>query len=135
MTDLYSPSILRDISKWVVEGGKTFLTLSTNPDIFRMVSGRLYMWIEYGTTTYVCKVKRHRGEPLNESTDDLTDLGNTIEPVCVMWTTRSNRMVCSWIDGQKNARTSTWNQGVRNGVRLGGGRYRFETRLHQGVCN
>ena len=35
-----------------------------------------------------------------------------------VWTTRSNRMVLSWIDGQKSTRTSTWNQGVRNGVRL-----------------
>ncbi len=40
-----------------------------------------------------------------------------------------------WMDGQKSARTSTWNQRVKNGVRLGAGRDRFESRLHQGVCN
>jgi hypothetical protein len=28
-----------------------------------------------------------------------------------------------------------WNQGVKNGVRLGAGRYRFEARLQKGVCN
>ena len=86
-------SILREISRWVGEGDRTFLALSANPDILRMIIGRLCM------------------------------------------TTRSNRMVFSWIDGQKKARTSTWNQGVRNGVRLGTGRYRFEARLQQGVRN
>ncbi len=44
-------------------------------------------------------------------------------------------MVFSWMDGQKSVRTSTWNQGVKNGVRVGTGRYRFETQLHQGVHN
>ncbi len=39
------------------------------------------------------------------------------------------------MDGQKSARTSTWNQGVKNGVRLGVGRYRFEARLQEGVHN
>jgi hypothetical protein len=42
-------------------------------------------------------------------------------------------MVFSWIDGQKNESTSTWNQGVRNGARLGAERYRFEARLQSGV--
>ena len=32
-------SILREISRWVGEGGRTFLALSANPDIFRMVIG------------------------------------------------------------------------------------------------
>jgi hypothetical protein len=128
-------SILREISRWVGEGGRTFLALSANPHILRMVFGRLRMRIAHGTATVLCKVKRHRGESLNESEDDLADLGRTIEPEHVVWTTRSNRMVFSWIDGQKNARTSTWNQGMRNGVRSGAGRYRFEARLQQRARN
>jgi ribonuclease HI len=128
-------SILREISRWVGEGGRTFLALSANPDILRMIIGRLRMRIAQGTATVLCKVKSHRGEPLNEAADDLADLGRTIDPEHAVWTTRSNRMVFSWIDGQKKARTSTWNQGVRNGVRLGAGRYRFEARLQQGVRN
>jgi hypothetical protein len=44
-------SILREISRWVGEGGKTFLALSANPDILRMVIGRLRMRIEQGKTT------------------------------------------------------------------------------------
>ncbi len=51
--------------------------------------------------------------------DDLADLGHTIDQEHTVWTTRSNRMVISWMDGQKSVRTSTWNQGVKNGVRLG----------------
>ena len=128
-------SILWEISRWVGEGGRTFLALSANPDIFRMIIGRLCMRITHGTATFLCKVKSHRGESLNEAADDLADLGRTIDPEQVVWTTRSNRMVFSWIDGQGSARTSTWNQGVRNGVRLGAGRYRFEVRLQQGVRN
>ena len=128
-------SILREISRWVGEGGRTFLALSANPDILRMVIGRLRMRIEQGTATILCKIKSHRSEPLNETADDLADLGRTIDQEHAVWTTRSNRMVFSWMDGQKSARTSTWNQGVKNGVRLGAGRYRFETRLQQGVRN
>ena len=30
-------SILREISRWVGEGGRTFLALSANPDILRMI--------------------------------------------------------------------------------------------------
>ncbi len=87
-----------------------------------------------GTTTVLGKVKNHRGEPLNEDLDDLADLGRTIESQHAVWTTRSNRMVFSWTDGQKSSRTSTWNQGVRNGVILGAGRYRFEwTGLHRSI--
>jgi ribonuclease HI len=126
-------SILWEISRWVVEGGRTFLDLSANPDILRMVIGRLRMRIEQGTATILCKIKSHRSEPLNETSDDLADLGRTIDQEHVVWTTRSNRMVFSWMNGQKSARTSSWNQGVKNGVRLGAGRNRFEARLQQGV--
>ena len=97
-------SIWREISRWVGEGGRTFLALSANPDILRMIIGRLCMRITHGTSTFLCKVKSHRGEPLNESADDLADLGRTIDPEQAVWTTRSNRMVFSWIDGQKSAR-------------------------------
>jgi hypothetical protein len=118
-------------------GVRTFLVLSANPDIWRMVIGRLCMRIEQGTATILCKIKSHRSEPLNET-------GRTIDQEHAVWTTRSTRMVFSWMDGQKSARTSTWNQGVKNGVRLGAGRYRFEVRrssdrfearLQQGVRN
>jgi hypothetical protein len=110
-------SILREISRWVVTGGSTFLALSANPDILWIVIRRLCMRIEQGTPTILCKTKNQRSDPLNETTDDLADLGRTIDQEHVVWTTRSNRMVFSWMDGQKSARTSTWNQGVKNGVR------------------
>jgi hypothetical protein len=49
-------SILREISRWVGEGDRTFLVLSVNPDILQMVIGRLRMRILHGTTTFLCKV-------------------------------------------------------------------------------
>jgi ribonuclease HI len=42
-------SILREISRWVGEGGRTFLALSVNPDILEMIIGRLRMRIERTT--------------------------------------------------------------------------------------
>ncbi len=90
--------------------------IGTNVNELWMIIGRLCMRIVQGTVTFLCKVKSHRGETLNEVVDDLTDLGHTIDPGNVVWTTRFNRMVFSWIDGQKKEHTSTWNQGVRNGV-------------------
>jgi hypothetical protein len=108
-------SILREINRWVDEGGGTFLDLSVNPDILRMVIGHLSVRIERGTTTILCKIKSHRSEPLNETADDLVDLGHTIDQEHAVCATRSNRMVFSWMDGQKCTRTSTWNQEVKNG--------------------
>jgi hypothetical protein len=75
-----------------------------------------------GTTMILCKIKSQGSESLNETVDDLVDLGHTIDQENTVWTTRSNRMVFSWIDGQKSTRTSTWIQGVKIGVRLGVGR-------------
>jgi hypothetical protein len=100
-------SILWEVSRWVGEGGRTFLALSVNPDILRMVIGRLSMRIEQGTTTILCKIKSHRSDPLNETTDDLTDLGRTIDQEYDVWTTRSNRMDgCShgWMDRRVHVR-------------------------------
>ncbi len=74
------------------------MSLSVNPDILWMIIGRLCMRITQGTVTFLCQVKTHRGEPLNESVDDLTDLDHPIDPEHVVWTTHSNRMVFSWID-------------------------------------
>jgi hypothetical protein len=53
-------SILREISRWVGEGGRTFLALSANPHILRMVIARLRMRIAQGTATILCKIKSHR---------------------------------------------------------------------------
>ena len=57
----------------------------------------------------MCTVKSHRGDPLhlNEVTDDVADLGRTVGPEHVVCTTRCNRMVLSWLGGQKNEPTST----------------------------
>jgi hypothetical protein len=89
-------SILREITRWVVEGGRTFLVLSVNPDILRMVIGHLSLRIAQGTDTILCKIKNHRSESLNEISDDLVDLGHSIDQEYAVWTTRSNRMVwCS----------------------------------------
>jgi hypothetical protein len=59
------------------------------------------MRIEEGTGTILCKLKIHRSESLNETVDDLTDLGHTIDQEYDVWTTRTNRMVFSWIDGHR----------------------------------
>jgi hypothetical protein len=60
------------------------------------------MRIEQGTAMILCNIKIHKSESLNE-----TDLGHTIDQEHTVWTTRSNRMVFSWMDEQKSVRTST----------------------------
>ncbi len=59
-------SILREISRCVDEGGRTFLSLWANPDILWMVIGHLCMRIEQGTDKILCKIKSHRSEYINE---------------------------------------------------------------------
>ena len=44
------------------------------------------MWIACGTTTFLCKVKSHRGGPFSEVVDDLVDLGRTMVPEHTVWT-------------------------------------------------
>ena len=82
------------------------------------------MRIAQGTVTFLCKVKNHRGDPLNEATDDFADLGrtiwsrmdHTIDPEHAVWTTRSNRMVFSWIDGQKGTHVNMEPRGKERGA-------------------
>ena len=113
-------SIFREINRWVDKGDRTFLVLSANPDILWVVIGRLHMRIAQGTTTFLCKVKSHSGESLNECTDDLTDLGRTIDPDHVVWTTRSNRMVFSWIGSTTVVRGTQMDAGVGSTSERGG---------------
>jgi hypothetical protein len=78
-------SILREINRWVDEGGRTFLTLSVNPDILRMVIGRLSMRIDQGTSTILCKIKSHRSVEMYTCSN--TSLGRK----------RKNRWFCFFI--------------------------------------
>jgi hypothetical protein len=65
--------------------GRTFLTSSVNPDILRMVIGRLSMRIEEGTATILCKIKSHRSV-------EMYTCSNT-----VLGRKRKNRWFCFFI--------------------------------------
>ena len=54
------------------------MSLLVNPDILWMIIGRLCMRIVQGTATFICKIKNHRAESLNENTDDLADLDHIV---------------------------------------------------------
>jgi hypothetical protein len=63
----------------VGQGDKTSLTNTTDTNILEYISGNLPERITGKVRTFLVKFKTHRGEPLNEGTDDLpggrTDTG------------------------------------------------------------
>ena len=60
---------------WLGEGGKATLATASNADIMREVLCTLRTRIEAGGSTFLVKVKSHRGEPINEQADDLAEEG------------------------------------------------------------
>ena len=59
------------VDRWVGQGGKSSLVNTVDTDILEYILSRLVVRITTKTRTFLVKVKKHRGEPLNEGTDDL----------------------------------------------------------------
>ncbi len=65
-----SESTLQDINKWIGGGAKLSLSKTVDTDILRDIVIKLQQRVK--DTTLLIKVKTHRGCPLNEETDILT---------------------------------------------------------------
>ena len=85
-------SELTEVNGWIREGGKATSATAPNKNIIWEVLCTLRTRIEAGSTTFLVKVKSHRGEPINVQADDLADEGRR-EPYSSVWTTRPERMV------------------------------------------
>ncbi len=63
-------------------------------DGYWAVANADYTWDGY----FPVKVKSHRGEPLNEAADELSDLGRTIGPEHAVWTGSHGFEVDRWAE-------------------------------------
>jgi len=63
----------------VGNGGEVSLTNTTDADILEYILSKLAARIAAKFRTFLVKVKSHRGEPLNEGVDDLTETDRTME--------------------------------------------------------
>ncbi len=61
------------VGRLVGQGGKTSLVNTVDADLLEYVLTKLAARITDKSRTFLVKVKEHRGEPLNEGTDDLAE--------------------------------------------------------------
>ena len=74
-----SEVLCRLVSRWVGQGGKSSLANTTDADILEYILMKLEARILAKSRTFLVKVKVHRGEPLNEGSDDRTETGRTMD--------------------------------------------------------
>jgi ribonuclease HI len=74
-----SEVLCRVVGRWVGQGGKASLANTADVDILEYILAKLAERIEAKSRTFLIKVKAHRGEPLNEGADDLTEAGREME--------------------------------------------------------
>ena len=60
------------------QGGKASLANTADADILEYILVKLAARIAAKARTFLVKVKAHRGEPLNEGVDDLTEGGRLL---------------------------------------------------------
>ena len=103
---------------------KDFLVNTVDVDILEYILVKLAARIEAKVRTFLVKVKAHRGEPLNEGADDLTEVGCTLvrEGEGYRWKQRTTRMVFSYYDRISGQwKKDTWIRTIRNAARRGPG--------------
>ena len=85
-------AVLCAIKKWVGQGGKATLSTVPDADILREIVCLLTQRVRTGRTTFLIKVKSHRGEPINERADTLAEEGREISDDNKRWDVRTDRM-------------------------------------------
>ncbi len=96
--------LCRLVGRWVGQGGKTSLANTADADILEYILGKLAARIVTKVRTFLVKVKSHRGEPLNEGADDLTEAGRLLGKAGegYRWKQRTTRLVFSYYDRISN---------------------------------
>ena len=87
--------LCRLVGRWVGQGGKVFLSNTTDADILEYILVNLAARIAAKVRTFLVKVKTHRGEP-----DDLAEAGRSLtkEGEGYRWKQRTTRLVFSYYD-------------------------------------
>ena len=105
-------------------GDKTSLANTTDADFLVYILSKLRVRIVAKARTFLVKIKAHRGEPLNERVDDLTQEGRTLEKEVenYHWKDRTTRLVYSYYDRAAHQwKKGTWSK--RSETQQGGRRW------------
>ena len=114
---------LQAIHKWIGCGAKLNLSKSPDTDVLKAITPKLQQRVEVGATTLLIKVKTHRGDPLNEEADIMTELGRLQEYKETIWNDPSDRTVYQRLatstkhEGATVLKTSVWTNTVCNCIR------------------
>ena len=122
ITTTDSEVFCRLVDRWVGQGGKVSLVNTVDADILEYILAKLAARIATKDRTFLVKVKTHRGEPLNEESDDLTEVGHTLEREGenYRWRHRTTCLVFSSYDRNSSQwEKGTWSRTIRNAVRRG----------------
>ena len=112
------------------------LTNTAGDDILEYILVKLAVRIPAKARTFLVKVKAHRGDPLNEGADDLTEAGRllTKEGEGYRWKQRTTRLVFSYYDRILNQwKKGTLSRTIRNVARRGTTESLLEERLQHQV--
>ena len=88
-----------------------------------------------GASTFLVKVKTHRGEPLNERADTQAENARQIPSECRQLTTRTQRMTYEWIDNDGVKHVTAWSKAVRNAMLRGGAEFQRQKALNRAANN
>jgi hypothetical protein len=131
-----SEVLSRMVARWVGQGGKASSANSADADILEYILAKLGARIVAKSRTFLVKVKTHRGEPLNERADDLTEADREMEKEGEnsRWQERTTRVVYSYYDRHLvQWKKGTWTKTIRHAVRRGEVESLMEERLQIGA--
>ena len=97
-------AVLKVIKEWMGQGGKETLATAPDADILREIVCLLTQRVRAGRATFLIKVKSHRGEPINEQADTLSEEGREISNDDKRWDDRTDRMTFEVQKGDTTAR-------------------------------
>ena len=99
------------------EGAKTTLATAPDSDILRRILEVLRERIEAGASTFLSKIKAHRGEPMNEEADTLAEVGREKEKETREVDRKDTEANLQMAGQKKGKQRSKWSAGVRRQVR------------------
>ena len=122
ITSTDSEVLCRLVDRWMGQGGKVSLSNTSDVDILEYILVKVEARIATKTSTFLVKVKAHRGDPLYEETNDLAEVGHTLEREGgnYRWKQRTTRLVFSYYDRNSSQwKKGTWSRTIQNASRRG----------------
>jgi ribonuclease HI len=131
-----SEVLCRVVGRWVGQGGRVSLANTADTDMLEYILTKLAERIVAKSRTFLIKVKAHRGEPLNEGSDDLVEADREIEKEeeNSRWREQTTRVVYPYYDRNLGQwKKGTWTKTIRNAARRGVEESLMEERLQTGA--